>query len=126
MRRFVLAIALLVALPAIAADHTLTFTAPMETKSARALVLVNAQTCASVGLAAGCSNAAVQAKDPSKRIFANVDALATTILREQFDELGPKADVFDEANALVAIKAASGATKNQICALVGLPNGCLP
>lgn len=124
--RFILALALLLALPAVAADHTITFSAGMETKSARALVLVNAQTCASVGLAIGCSNAAVQAKDPNKRIFANVDALAVNILREQFDELGPKADLFDEANALVAIKAANTATKNQICALVGLPNGCLP
>jgi len=121
-----LLLALAVALPALAGDHTVTLTAAQETKATAGLLIENALTCSRLALQAGCSDAQAKAKDPNAAIYATVDAMIKAFAIEAFLARKTTWDAQMLADFQAAREAASAAQKNSACTAVGLASGCLP
>ena len=116
----------LLALPALAGDHTVTLTAGQETKAAAGLTIENALTCSRLALPAGCSDAQAKAKDSAAVIWATVDAMIKDLAVEAFLAHKDKWDAQQIAEFNAAREAANTASKNAACTALGQPSGCLP
>ena len=125
MRRLLTALLVLVTLPATAT--TISVVLPTTgAQEARALAQTNRDTCASVGLPSGCTNAQVQSRDSSKVIYADVAGMVRAWAIEHLRQMRERADALDTTTFAAAAAAATNAQKNAACAAVGLAAGCLP
>lgn len=137
MKRFLLALALLTTLPALAGTLTLTTTAARDTRLARATARANALTCGRWNLAADCT------QPQARRAFctqqgagavtdcagaSGVKILSTTEwaqdrMDEAIDTHGARAD---KAVAREAWPKLTQSQRDAFCTQVGLTAGCDP
>ncbi len=109
------------------ANHPISLTANQETKAARLLAFDNKETCLNAGFNNGvCTAVELAAKDPSKQLHVGVDGMIKTIFIDYMNMRLPKADDAEEQNVIRDIKRADAAKKDQICAILEKPAGCIP
>ena len=109
------------------ANHPVPLTANQETKAARLLAFDNKEICLSAGFNNGvCTAEELLAKDPSKQLHIDVDGMIKSVFIDYMNLRLPKADESDEQNTFRDIKRADAAKKDQICAILGKPAGCIP
>lgn len=140
MKRLILALALLTALPALAGSYTVTTNAKQDTRLERWRVRLNRTTCQYYSLPGSCTQTQarkafcvragfgeITSCDGANQVVVYADI--QTMLNDQISTLfdGWKAQLAsDDAAALAAAQAAaSQAQKDQACAALGLAAGCM-
>lgn len=98
-------------------------------KAARIQIVItraNQNTCARLGLAPTCDDAAAKGQDPTATIYADANALSTSEQGKLLDSLDSQFDKIsiDDAQAAWKQNQATVAPNAQ-CSAAGLPNGCL-
>lgn len=121
-------LALVVSLSARATDYTVsTQNANQDAIAERARVEIwNATECSRLALATNCTLVQAQAKD-ANTVYANTIAtFFTQVIRKYIVANKATLDANDNTTFQQAVSGANVATKNALCATVGLPNGCIP
>lgn len=139
-----LLILLLAATPALGAAWTVNTGAAADARFDRARLALNAGTCASVGLAADCTQSAARTAFCAKvgatapctangqpsgdvKVYSTIGGYLDRYLIDAHNaDLRVQQDAQDLAAWEAAKKAATKAQKDQACAALGLPSGCLP
>lgn len=152
MKRLLLLLTLL-ALPAFAGTYSITTSASQDAKLDKARVRANRATCQYYSLPGSCTQTQAREQFCKRANFGGqpvegggttplvsncdgatqVDVYTTVqkfldgeIVRLVRDEYGPKNDAENKAAFDTAKAAATQAQKDQACAALGLPAGCLP
>jgi hypothetical protein len=127
MKKLILAFALLlITSPALAGSYTIPTSAGQDIVLAKALAQYNAETCVSAGLPVGCTQALLQASDPSKTLIGSITGFIGYLAIQGMRDLKSRADASQQAAFAAAQAAATQAQKDQACVAVGLAAGCVP
>ena len=146
MKKLILAVLLLAAVPAFAAVWSVNTNATQDTRLTRKLTAANRATCTGLGLAAGCTQAQARTAfcakpgssgaapctvfgQPSSDIvvFTTVgDFLDRYVIDSYFRDLKAAQQAEDKAAWDTWLASATPAQKDSICLAAGLSAGCLP
>lgn len=140
MKKLLLALVLLTALPALAGTYTVTLNTGRGARAERQRKRVNKVACLAQGLLADCTQP--QARDAfcqktaktnapcadstSIVIHATVDEWLSQVARDAIDSYAATQDADDKTAFEAARAAASQAQKDAACTALVLPAGCLP
>ena len=137
MKKLLVLTLFLLAVPAFAADYTVTLTAAQETVTTRARTESNAAACALVGLPASCTqaqaNAAVTAAAaetpprtlPSVNVINSNSGYVNSLVNAELKRMKDVQKTADENSFDKARKTATQAQKDAACVALGLTAGCL-
>lgn len=133
----VLALLLLAAVPALAADYTVTLNAGQETTTTRARTESNTAACALVGLPASCTQAQADAAVaaaaaevpprtlPSVNVMSNNSKYVNSLVNAELARIKTVQKAADKNSFDKARDTATQAQKDAACVALGLTAGCL-
>jgi hypothetical protein len=126
MKKILVVLALLLAAPAFAGSYTIPTSAGQDLVLAKALAQYNAETCVSAGLPVGCTQALLQASDPTKTLIGGLAGFIAYLMNQGMQAFKARSDASQQAALAAAQGAATQAQKDSACIAIGLAAGCIP